>query len=1269
MSEQGQDEDMTRGHQPSIPSHGEEGNERPVTSGPQDAIQALAAYCSLADHLTDAVFLLDAGGVIGYANAAGKALARRREGVAGNPLARILAGGQNKRHAALIRRVATKGGEARECLLHAYADGDRWFDVRYSLLDKSAQGSLILAQVRDVTAEQEAEEQLKQTLEERELLYRAGAELGRSLEIGHIFTTMRNMIAEHIDCDVLYLSSFDPDSELITCLFAWQDGHPMDISGFPAVKLAPEGKGTQSVVIRTGQPLLLNDYNDQRKTSTTAYYVSKQGTAQRIAATEMPEEDPNVPNSAIFVPIKLGEHVRGVMQVFSYHLNAYRQRDLRFVEAIGTQVLVAVNNALLYQKVRQELIARRESEERFRQLAENINEVFWMYDLQLQRLTYISPVFETIWQHKTQEAMANPELWYGAILEEDRALVRATHQRPQLGERAAVEYRLVSADGEIYWMLDQAFPVFNENNEVARIAGISANITKRKLAEQELRRREAEFKALVENSPDYVARLDPSGCFLYVNPAICRIAGRTLAEFVGKRPGEIELPIDVASLAKVPASVKPLTSMIEIPAGDDETRFVQIRLVPELDGDGRLQSWLSIARDLTELITAQSKLEELNRTLEQRVVERTKSLAETQRIAHLGSLDIDLERQAATLSDEAWRILRLQPQPGGMPLEQLSAMVHPDDRERIVEYYNQGFEGNLHELEVRIARADGSAAYVSMRAEPIVESDTVVRLLCTALDVTERRMAEQEQRRQTAILEATTDLVAYWNQAGQITYMNAGGRRMLGMAPEVEVASVKLESVFTPGGWDTLRKEAIDRARQQGIWAGESAIMHAEGMEIPVSQVVIAHRDHNGAVEYFSTIMRDTTLQKQAEEALRRSRDELSAANTALEKAARLKDEFLASMSHELRTPLTSILGLAEALQSQIYGPLNDKQSHSIATMAQSGQHLLDLINDILDLSKIEAGQFELHMSTCSVDEICMASLQIIKGMAQQKHQSVGFTINPTAIDIEADQRRLIQILVNLLSNAVKFTPEEGRLGLDVQGDPNAGTVSFRVWDEGIGIDQDDFPRLFQPFTQLDARLSRQYTGSGLGLSLVRRMAELHGGSVTVESIVGAGSVFTVNLPWHSNTLRRLDRVRGPARELQRPGGGPALASDHPAVVLLVDDNLQTMETYVDYLRSIGYNVKQVADAMEALRLIPQLRPNVILMDIQMPGMDGLEAIRRVRAWREPELSRTPIIALTALAMPGDRERCIDAGADDYLAKPVSMIKVGELVEHFLAAH
>jgi CheY-like chemotaxis protein len=294
-----------------------------------------------------------------------------------------------------------------------------------------------------------------------------------------------------------------------------------------------------------------------------------------------------------------------------------------------------------------------------------------------------------------------------------------------------------------------------------------------------------------------------------------------------------------------------------------------------------------------------------------------------------------------------------------------------------------------------------------------------------------------------------------------------------------------------------------------------------------------------------------------------------------------------------------------------------------------------------------------------------MAALQMIKGMAQQKRQSVGFTINLTSVEIDADQRRLKQMLVNLLSNAVKFTPEGGQLGLDVQADAKEGVVRFQIWDHGIGIAQEDFDRLFRPFTQLDGRLSRQYSGTGLGLSLVRRMAELHGGSVTLDSSVGEGSRFTLSLPWNSSmSVRRVESAL--LQSLDIPMAQRHAHRDKPLVVLMVDDNLTMMGMYVDYLRSVGCDVHVADNGLEALGLLNELRPDVILMDIQMPGMDGLDVIRRVRGWRDPAISAISIIALTALAMPGDRERCLDAGADEYLAKPVSMLRVSEVINRLV---
>ncbi len=513
-------------------------------------------------------------------------------------------------------------------------------------------------------------------------------------------------------------------------------------------------------------------------------------------------------------------------------------------------------------------------------------------------------------------------------------------------------------------------------------------------------------------------------------------------------------------------------------------------------------------------------------------------------------------------------------------------------------------------------------------------------------------------------------------------------------------------------------------------------------------------------------------LNEQLERRVNERVEELSMLNASLERASRLKDEFLASMSHELRTPLTGVLNLSEALQEQVYGSLNEKQLHLLNTIEMSGRHLLGLINDILDLSKIEAGLLDLQMEPCSAGEICQASLQMIKGMAHKKRQVVSFTINPAVIEIVADARRIKQTLVNLLSNAVKFTPEGGRIRLHVETDEEEKIVRFTVSDTGIGIAAQDMPRLFKPFTQLDSRLSRSQTGTGLGLALVKRMADLHGGSISVNSVPGEGSHFTITLPWSSQPAARTGgakRVTGPlanfaqdvipnlerlARSLENQkvtcllydkiDGADAVAAqfcpdlilmdgtlfdaqgcdfikrckampEHqktsfvsvsPAVpddqsvpvavdghiskpltvtavndllarlaaekeapverllvigpvcsgpmILLADDNDINLQTYSDYLRIKGFQVVTANSGPQALQLFQTVQPDLTLMDIQMPGMDGFKVMQSIRTLENPA-KRKPIIALTALAMAGDRERCLSAGADEYLSKPISL--------------
>jgi PAS domain S-box-containing protein len=441
----------------------------------------------------------------------------------------------------------------------------------------------------------------------------------------------------------------------------------------------------------------------------------------------------------------------------------------------------------------------------------------------------------------------------------------------------------------------------------------------------------------------------------------------------------------------------------------------------------------------------------------------------------------------------------------------------------------------------------------------------------------------------------------------------------------------------------------------------------------------------NGAKRFFeinaypstrgvSVVAKDVTERKQMEVALEAERNQLarrveertadlSRANANLARALRVKDEFLANMSHELRTPLNAILGLSESLGEQIAGPLNEKQQKYVTIIGESGHHLLSLINDILDLAKIEAGQITLDINKVDIRSVCQASLRMVKQLAQKKNQEVSLEIDKGLGLIWADERRLKQMIVNLLSNAVKFTPENGKLGLEVHGDEAANKVRITVWDHGIGIKEADLARLFQPFMQLDSGLAREATGTGLGLALVAQMARLHGGNVTAVSEPEKGSRFSILLPWEPALAKET------VERLRNTGKLRAIKPDQTQkpTILLAEDTEDVILMLKDYLELSGYKVVTAEDGVEALTQARLVRPDLILMDIQLPRMDGIETTRKLR--EEPDFRYTPIIALTALAMPSDRERCLAAGMDEYISKPVHLKALVKIIQSYLFSH
>jgi signal transduction histidine kinase/ActR/RegA family two-component response regulator len=458
---------------------------------------------------------------------------------------------------------------------------------------------------------------------------------------------------------------------------------------------------------------------------------------------------------------------------------------------------------------------------------------------------------------------------------------------------------------------------------------------------------------------------------------------------------------------------------------------------------------------------------------------------------------------------------------------------------------------------------------------------------------------------------------------------------------------------------------------QTGLQALELRIVHRDGRVIWVEQRFVAFRDAAGRIVAIEGISRDMTERKQMEaelEAARRLLEQrveersavLRATNAELARAARAKDELLANMSHELRTPLSAILGLAESLQEEVAGPLNEKQQHYLRGVEESGRHLLALINDVLDVAKIESGTLRLEITMVSVEALCQASLRLVQPAAHKKQIDIQAQIDPDVVALWADERRLKQILINLLSNAIKFTPEGGQVVLEVRGDRQGQVVHMAVWDTGIGIAPHDMKHLVRPFIQVDRGLARQFQGAGLGLALVFRMTEMHGGGLTIASDEGQGSRFTVSLPW----IEPGEGAWFPLAESTGQQGPPPLnwhADSQAPVVLLAEERDYTRLLLSNDLRSRGYRLVVAHSGSEMLELAREMRPTVIVLDASLSAPGDQPTIEHLR--RETSLAQTPVIMLATLILPGEREYYLTAGATAYVPRPVRLSELTALID------
>jgi signal transduction histidine kinase/ActR/RegA family two-component response regulator len=388
----------------------------------------------------------------------------------------------------------------------------------------------------------------------------------------------------------------------------------------------------------------------------------------------------------------------------------------------------------------------------------------------------------------------------------------------------------------------------------------------------------------------------------------------------------------------------------------------------------------------------------------------------------------------------------------------------------------------------------------------------------------------------------------------------------------------------------------------------------------------------------------------------------LKESNAELLRANNLKSEFLANMSHELRTPLNAIIGFSELLMDPGYGALSGDQREYAADILSSGRHLLELINDILDLSKIEAGKMRLAVDEFELAGAVEEALMTLRVEAGRKEISMEARMDPSVPCAVADRGKFKQILTNLLSNAVKFTPAGGRVILSTAREGSFLRVS--VEDTGIGIRAEDQDRIFAAFIQVDGSYARKYQGTGLGLTLVKRFVEMHGGKISLCSEVGKGSTFTFRLPIRAESSTG-SAMEGGELESASPRAGALGAPPGPGdLILVVEDNPANMKLVREVLKGRGYRILEATSGEEALDTVKFIHPDLILMDIQLPGMDGLAVTRQLKG--NPETRDIPTIALTAHAMKRDEERVLEAGCAGYIPKPIDTVNFPNQVAAYL---
>ncbi len=604
--------------------------------------------------------------------------------------------------------------------------------------------------------------------------------------------------------------------------------------------------------------------------------------------------------------------------------------------------------------------------------------------------------------------------------------------------------------------------------------------------------------------------------------------------------------------------------------------------------------------------------------------------------------------------------------PGELLGRDFASITHPEDRRPNVQLLHDlgGGISRTAVFEKRYVRKDGDIAWVRLNVTVLGMPDhpESARFLTLCEDITENKRAEEalkrSERRFRSLIENAMDIITILRPDGTVVYDSPAVGRVLGYSPQEMTGHSVFEHLHPDDRQSArLALSEVIAGKREGMLTpyrlrhkdGTWRILESTGQNLTsipgIEGIVVNSRD---VTEHYAAQERITAANRELERALALARE-----------ATELKSRFLANMSHEIRTPMNGIIGMSDLLQD---AALDSEQQEISAAIRSSAGSLLTIINDILDISKIEAGKLAVENVPFRIGDAVRDVATLFAPSAGEKHLDFEAVIAEDVPDmLTGDPVRFRQVLVNLVGNAVKFTDHGSvRLKVTSTADPSGLVrVTSTVYDSGIGISREQMAHLFESFRQGDNSTTRRFGGSGLGLCISRELALMMNGDITVESALGSGATFRFTA-----LLGRAAASEAlPPREVTSSADAIAVI---PARVLVAEDNDINARLTTRILEKAGHSISLARDGEQAVRAFGQGDWDVVLMDVQMPVMDGVEAARRIR--QLPDGKSTPIIALTANAMAGDRERYLAAGMNDYLSKPLDALRMLEKIQQVMRA-